>query len=265
MDLSNAQAQQISEDLVDTLNAPDCEFAVAEQIGRVVDPNLNLTQLRRELDDFATPLARRVAQLPDATGALLQEFRNAGFGAVSTAVEARHSNVHYVLHARQGIPISLAMLLLECGRRCGMQGFGINFPGHFLLSLQGLIIDPVGLDVLDSQSLQARGIGEDALQAATPVMIALRMLNNLKALHLAAQSYINALLMVDMQMAVSSGQQELTASLEYERGEYWEQLGGFSAAREAFQKCAELSSMPQLQEQARKRLQQLQGRSETWH
>src|SRR4029450_1421815 len=64
--------------------------------------------------------------------------------------DPRNSFLNEVLDRRTGIPITLALLYIEVARRAGLQGEGINFPGHFLLRcrarrgspyLEDLIID----------------------------------------------------------------------------------------------------------------------------
>ncbi|NLT50547.1 MAG: hypothetical protein GXX85_06485 [Ignavibacteria bacterium] len=43
-----------------------------------------------------------------------------------------NSNLIYVLEKKQGIPISLALIYILTGARCGLKIEGCNFPGHFL-------------------------------------------------------------------------------------------------------------------------------------
>ena len=47
--------------------------------------------------------------------------------------DPRNSFLNEVLDRRLGIPISLAVVYLEIGRRAGLRLEGINFPGHFLV------------------------------------------------------------------------------------------------------------------------------------
>ena len=54
--------------------------------------------------------------------------------------------LHQVLQRRRGIPLTLAIVLLELGWRVGMPLEGVGFPGHFLVRLAGeprdLLLDP---------------------------------------------------------------------------------------------------------------------------
>src|SRR5260221_12527656 len=47
--------------------------------------------------------------------------------------DPRNSFLNEVLDRRLGIPISLAVVYLEIGRRAGLRLEGVNFPGHFLV------------------------------------------------------------------------------------------------------------------------------------
>ena len=55
--------------------------------------------------------------------------------------DARNSYLNEVLDRRTGIPISLSVVYMEVGRRAGLHVEGINFPGHFLVRCQNLIVD----------------------------------------------------------------------------------------------------------------------------
>ncbi|HEX3565602.1 MAG TPA: transglutaminase-like domain-containing protein [Acidimicrobiales bacterium] len=47
--------------------------------------------------------------------------------------DPRNSFLDQVLDRRLGIPISLSVLLIEVGRRCGLTLEGVGMPGHFLV------------------------------------------------------------------------------------------------------------------------------------
>lgn len=58
----------------------------------------------------------------------------------------RNSLLHEVLRRRRGVPLTLAIVLLELGWRVGIPFEGVGFPGHFLVRLTGeprdLLLDP---------------------------------------------------------------------------------------------------------------------------
>lgn len=69
------------------------------------------------------------------TGALCRfVFETLGVrGDRETYDDPRNSYLDQVLDRRLGIPISLSVLLMEIGRRCGVPLEGVGMPGHFLL------------------------------------------------------------------------------------------------------------------------------------
>ena len=55
------------------------------------------------------------------------------------------------------------------------------------------------------------------------------------------------------------------ATLEYERGQCWVQLGAYAVAAQAFAQCAEKTIEPELARQALERVEQLRRRTEILH
>lgn len=57
-----------------------------------------------------------------------------------------NSLLHQVMRRRRGVPLTLAIVLMEIGWRAGMPFEGVGFPGHFLVRLSGepadLLLDP---------------------------------------------------------------------------------------------------------------------------
>lgn len=61
-------------------------------------------------------------------------FRDLGFtGDRETYDDPRNSFLDEVMARRRGIPITLAVLTIEVGRRIGVPVAGVGMPGHFLL------------------------------------------------------------------------------------------------------------------------------------
>ena len=91
-----------------------------------------------------------------------------------------------VIDTRLGIPITLTLLYILIGQRCGLRVEGINFPGHFLARHDGVLFDPfergriIGISecrqILASQKLELQ---PSHLETATPIAIARRILGNL--------------------------------------------------------------------------------------
>lgn len=89
-----------------------------------------------------------------------------------------NSHLDAVLDRRLGIPISLAVVLMEVGRRAGLVIEGVNAPGHFLVRSADRMFDPFagGRAVPDADV-------EAAPVAGNHVILA-RMLANLKAVYI---------------------------------------------------------------------------------
>ena len=229
-------------------------------VAEVLNPDMDIDAARRACAAFIAPA--REAQLGSAAQ-LVHWFRTEGFGADDSQPPGlQHSDISWVLEHRRGIPISLAVLLIATARSCGLDCYGINYPGHFLVETDNTLIDPLNMQLVDREVTAARG----ALERASPRMLGLRMLNNIKAQHMHARDWSRALDIIDFQMDLSSGADaELGASLHYERGELWEQLGDPAMARDAFTACAEASPYPELAAKARDRAAALDGTDTRWH
>ena len=226
--------------------------------------------MHKQFELMVHPLVQIVQSQKVSVGELLNFFQQLGFGqSTLTRVLPEHSNIAWVMDNREGLPIVLAALLVSCARRCRLDAHGVNFPGHFLVSLDGRLVDPLGLQEVAPDSLQLSELDEAAvermLQATSAVAFGLRMLNNVKAQYLNAQDWLGALDLIDYQGALGGQDKVVAASLEFERGELWEQLGAYTVACEAFQRCADMSELPELSQQATQRAKRLLGRSETLH
>jgi regulator of sirC expression with transglutaminase-like and TPR domain len=56
--------------------------------------------------------------------------------------DPRNSYLDVVLERRLGLPITLSVLMIEIGRRIGLDLRGVGMPGHFLVGAEGTYIDP---------------------------------------------------------------------------------------------------------------------------
>jgi len=130
------------------------------QIAEDAYPGLDVDGYVGEIERFAKRLRARLA--PDAAAEdrviALNEFLfdDLGFGGnVDDYYDPRNSYLNEVLDRRTGIPITLAVLYMEIGRRIGLPFEGVSFPGHFLvrLPLRGgtLVLDPFSGGVPQSE------------------------------------------------------------------------------------------------------------------
>ena len=108
--------------------------------------------------------------------------------------DPRNSYLHHVLARRRGIPITLSVLLMEVGRRVGVEIHGLGTPAHFMTVVSGTperYVDAFGAGrVLDRDELVAvfatLAPGVDITPFLVPLPapeIVRRVLNNLVAVH----------------------------------------------------------------------------------
>ena len=86
-------------------------------------------------------------------------YTELGFGPNPNDFYApENSYLHYILENRRGIPISLAILMMELGNQIGLKIRGVSFPNHFMLRVslpQGeIIMDPLTGASLSKHELQ---------------------------------------------------------------------------------------------------------------
>jgi regulator of sirC expression with transglutaminase-like and TPR domain len=131
--------------------------------------------------------------------------------------DPRNSFLNDVLDRRLGIPITLALVYMEVGRRVGFPLFGVGLPGHFLLKHyevdgRAILIDAFnGGDVLDASDCQARldaiysgqvTFQPEFLQTVSPRQMLTRMLNNLRGIYISSRNLKQAALTVDLILAL---------------------------------------------------------------
>ena len=180
-------------------------------VARALEPDTDATAVDAELEGLAVgamsavsaaaPLAERVAALcAFLTGAC-------GFGGdPERYYEIDNSRIDRVLETQRGLPITLAVIYVEVGRRYGLDAEGVNFPGHFLVRFADdadvVLVAPFAgkrLDVDDCRRLLKATQGAQAELAdahfapATAQTVLVRMLNNLKQLALGESRHTDAL------------------------------------------------------------------------
>ncbi len=266
--------EELTAQLKEAAGRPDSEVELALLVAQIIDPPAQEpAQFKQVIYTALQDLAARANGLHagHAEG-VLQSLQQAGFSQANQpqqGITAQHSHLGWVLENQQGIPISMAALVIAVARNCGLTAWGINFPGHFLVSLEDRLVDPLSLQFIDEAQLLKRGdtpadLGRHLLPAS-PQSFVLRMLNNLKALQMAQQEWSGALDLIDYQAAICADDNALLATLDYERGQCWVQLGAYAVAAEAFALCADRTTEPELARQAQERVEQLRRRTEVLH
>ncbi|MBC8090659.1 MAG: hypothetical protein H7Y15_01705, partial [Pseudonocardia sp.] len=155
------------------------------------DPALDTDRWLRELDRLA-------AGVTSLDGLRHRLFVEEGFGGnAGDYTDPRNSLLHHVLGRRLGIPITLAVVTIEVGRRAGVPIEGVGMPGHFLVRPTGtgryLDVFAGGAEISGARCEElfrgATGAGPEVpfgphLLTATPTRtILVRMLENLRGVY----------------------------------------------------------------------------------
>ena len=180
-------------------------------------PDLDVERYLRRVDQLAGVVAARVEEdggplsAVRALNGLL--FDEEGFrGNLEDYYDPRNSFLNDVLDRRTGIPITLSTLYIEVGRRAGLDVEGIGLPGHFVVRVDGTLVDPFhnGM-VLSEEDCQKRldriyggrlKLDDTMLAACERKAILARTLGNLKAIYTKAGDFFRALNVVELLLRV---------------------------------------------------------------
>ncbi len=210
--------------------------------------DLDIAAYLARLDQLAATLKRRLRPDigPADTIIALNRFlfeEHAFSGDAVDYYDPRHSFLNEVLERKRGIPITLAVVYIEIGRRVGLPVQGISFPAHFLVKCQlregTVVLDPYAKGISLSfddlkqriKSLRngvepSRSVVAGALATASNKDIVVRMLRNLKAIYSHHKEWLKALAAVDRIIIVMPDSAE-----EYrDRGMFYANLECFRAA-----------------------------------
>ncbi len=186
-------------------------------------PGLDVEAELRELDALAQEVAPRLRGVDDPEDRLMILVRflhdEQGFkGNLEAYYDPRNSFLNDVLSRHLGIPISLAVVYMEIGRRTGVPLFGAAFPGHFMVRLEGAsprFFDPFAPEALltteDCAELWTTVREGDApfdpevLEPASPRAVLVRMLRNLKLIYLQQGDFSRAVLCMDRLLLLEPG------------------------------------------------------------
>ncbi len=147
---------------------PDTEIDIAGaalQLARVDAPEADwqtaqahLSELARDAVDAASSVsAADPAFRAEVLASLLAE-RHRYRGDTETYDDPANANLIRVIERRRGLPVALGILWLHAARAAGWAAHGVDFPGHFLIALEGRS-GKVTLDVFDGgRPLEARDL-----------------------------------------------------------------------------------------------------------
>ncbi|MDZ7691669.1 MAG: transglutaminase-like domain-containing protein [Balneolaceae bacterium] len=120
-------------------------------ICRFENPTLRESEYGKKLDRFADMISGKIQYEPDESRQIhiLMDFifEELGFsGSTIDYYNPENCYLNRVIDRRQGLPISLALIVLFIARRLDLPFYGINMPIHFMLKFRGdkeeVLIDP---------------------------------------------------------------------------------------------------------------------------
>jgi len=174
----------------------------------------NMNEVSDILDDLAEqviptlPSSRYPLKIVAAISDYL--YSNRGFrGNSQTFYDPENSCINSVLDRRTGIPITLSLVYMEVAKRCGLELFGVNIPGHFLLTPADPELE-FFIDAFDGGSVAFVQDAEQTLERIYGQRVKLdsaflrrreqipartfltRILNNLKTIYAARKDYAAA-------------------------------------------------------------------------
>jgi regulator of sirC expression with transglutaminase-like and TPR domain len=250
--------------LVDWARSSDADALVrgALVIASVEHGDVEVAPVLEALAAMGHEAGRRLALVEGAEDrvAALNDylFEDLGFrGNESHYDDPRNSFVNDVLRRRSGIPISLAVIYIDVGRRAGLQLEGVNFPGHFLVRAPAagphapdLLIDVFHRGAIlreaDCQRLLERHAGGEVVLTAQALATAdtrqtlMRMATNLKRLYVRSRSFPQALDVTHLLVALDE-----TATVELrDRGLLAYQLKRFPEALRDLEQYLRLLTPP---------------------
>lgn len=172
-------------------------------------PALDAGVYLARLDSLAAALAPRLTGSLESRVAALSAFlfdEQAFTGNAPRYYDAVNSYLNAVLDRKLGIPLTLSLVAMAVGERCGLTVVGVGLPGHFVAKATDgateVIFDPFhGGQFLDPDDCAClveavAGVAFDPtpanLAAATPGAIVCRLLSNLKAVYANAGDYRRA-------------------------------------------------------------------------
>jgi regulator of sirC expression with transglutaminase-like and TPR domain len=224
-------------------------------------PGLDVESYVREVERLALRLRGRLSRTAGAEEKVvaLNEFLYGDLGYTGNAgdyYDPRNSYLNEVMDRRTGIPITLAVVYMELGRKIGLPLEGVSFPGHFLVRVRMrggmLVLDPfAGGEPQAEQDLRdrlKRVIPRDAtggipmrdlpldqfLEPATKRQILARLLRNLKGIYRQAEKPARMLEVLNRALVVSP---DSTSDLR-DRGVVYQQMECYRAALKDFREYA---------------------------
>jgi len=271
-------------DPLDALDAigrlPDREIDIAGaalQLARVDAPDADWKAAEAHLSDIARRVVALAAGLPADTpeararvlaGLLHRDF---GYGGdADTYDDLANANLIRVIERRKGLPVALGILWLHAARAAGWALHGVDFPGHFLIALEGgggkLTVDAFSggqpMDARDLRALIKRVEGEKAelrpglMRPMSTRSVLLRLQNNILTRRAGSDDLKGALAACENMLRIAPKQSDLwrRAAVMNQR------LDRVGAALSCFERCLELTPEGEAAERIRAAIDDLRMR-----
>ena len=258
---------------------PDAEIDIADaalQFARVDAPDADWQTARRHLSGLAREAVELAAGVPEddvATRArvlaLLISARHGYSGDAQDYDNLRNANLLHVIERRRGLPVALGVIWLHVARAVGWAAHGVDFPGHFLIALEGggtVVLDVFAggtpLDVRGLLRLLRAVEGPQAdlrpgLLAPMPARaVLLRLQNNIKLRRLGAGDLPGALACAEDMLRIAPD----AAGLWHEAGALNQQLEQVAAALRCYERFLALMPRGELAARTRTAMDALRSR-----
>jgi regulator of sirC expression with transglutaminase-like and TPR domain len=262
---------------------PDAELGLAHvalQFARIDAPEADWKGARTFLSALVRQAVTAAAMDPDTdTGAA--EPRRALLAALlhhdlGFAGDAEHyddpanANLIRVLERQRGLPVALGILWLEAAEALGWRAHGVDFPGHFLIALEGpkgpLLVDVFhggrAMTAPELRQLIKRVEGPQAelrpglLRAMDKRAVLLRLQNNIKLRRLGAGDLDGALACTEDMLRLAPDH----AALWREAGLMRHRLDRVTSALAAFERALALEPEGEAAARIRGLAEELRGR-----
>lgn len=243
---------------------PDTEIDIADaalQLARVDAPDADWRAARAQLSELVRDV---VAVAGEMTGSDERPDVAARARVLSSVIAGQHhyhgdeesyddpdnANMIRVIERRVGLPVALGILWLHAARAAGWNAHGCDFPGHFVLALEGpskqLVIDAFAggrmLDARQLRSLIKRVKGSNAeltpglLQPMNTRAVLLRLQSNVKFRRLQSGDLPGALIAAEDMLRIAPD----NAGLWREAAVMHQRLDHVGAALRCFERYLEL-------------------------
>ncbi len=229
-------------------------------MGTEVDPGLDVSVGMAALDALALAVPAADPADPEQCARALRSVLASFGGSSEDYANVRSSLLHDVLRRRRGLPILLAVVWLEVGRRAGLPAYPVGLPGYFLVGLGS----PSGRHLLIDAFTGGTEVSPtpEGARAYNPREVVLRVLNNIRA-----QAAARPDLMESNRTALWATELSLLlprhpAALRRERGVLLARVGSFAEGAEELEAYAEAVSGadPASAEEARREAGQARAR-----